>query len=158
MPSQNDTPATPALTPPMSPDVARAIRVFESLSAQSVTELATIYAPDAHFSDPFNAVQGVDAITQVFRHMFATLENPRFVVTGSVVQADQCFLLWDFRFRFRTFRKNVDQSIAGTSHLRFDAQGRISHHHDYWDAAHGLYQQMPVLGSLMRWLRRRANS
>lgn len=92
------------MTPAMTPEIARAIRVFEALSEQSVTELATIYAPDAHFVDPFNAVQGIDAITQVFAHMFATLDNPHFVVTGSVVQADPCFLLWDFRFRFPTFR------------------------------------------------------
>ena len=142
----------------MTPDIARAIHVFETLSEQSVAELGTIYAPDAHFIDPFNAVQGIDAITQVFHHMFATLENPRFIVTGSVVQADQCFLLWDFRFHFRSFRKEVDQVTAGTSHLRFDPQGRITHHHDYWDAAHGLYQQIPLLGALMRWLRNRVNS
>lgn len=138
------------MTPAMTPEIARAIRVFEALSEQSVTELATIYAPDAHFVDPFNAVQGIDAITQVFAHMFATLDNPHFVVTGSVVQADPCFLLWDFRFRFPTFRKDVDQSIAGTSHLRFAPHGRITHHHAYWDAAHGLYQHMPLLGGLMR--------
>lgn len=148
----------PPVIPAMQAHVARAIHVFEALSEQSVTELATIYAPNAHFVDPFNAVQGIDAVTQVFAHMFATLDNPQFVVTGSVVQADQCFLLWDFHFRFRTFRRNVDQSIAGTSHLRFDPQGRITHHHDYWDAAHGLYQHMPLLGGLMRWLRKRVNS
>ena len=141
-----------------SPDIAHVVQVFESLTAQSVDQLATLYAPDAHFVDPFNAVQGVDAITQVFHHMFATLDHPRFVVTGSVIQADQCVLFWDFQFRFRAFRQHVDQSVPGSSHLRFDAQGLIAHHHDYWDAAHGLYQKMPVIGAVMRWLRKRVNS
>ena len=140
------------------PDINGVIQVFESLTVQSLDQMVTFYAPDAHFVDPFNTVQGVEAIVQVFRHMFATLEDPHFVVTGSVVQGDQCFLLWDFRFRFRRFRNQVDQSVPGTSHLRFDGQGRICHHHDYWDAAHGLYETMPVLGGLMRWLRRRVNS
>lgn len=143
---------------PVVPDISGAIEVFESLTEQSLDQLATLYAPDAHFVDPFNAVQGVEAIVQVFRHMFATLDSPRFVVTGSVAQGDQCFLLWDFRFRFRSFRTRVDQSVPGTSHLRFDDQGRICSHHDYWDAAHGLYETMPLLGGLMRWLRRRVNS
>ncbi len=120
-------------------------------------DLGTIYAPDAHFVDPFNAVQGIDAVEKVFRHMFESLEHPHFVVIGQVVQADQCFLLWEFRFRFRSFRSQVDQVVAGTSHLRFDAQGRITHHHDYWDAAHGIYEKMPLIGTLMRWLRERVN-
>ena len=139
-------------------DIGRVVRVFEALTESTIGELRSIYAPDALFADPFNSVQGIDAIEQVFRHMFDTLEKPRFVVTGSVVQGDQCFLLWDFRFHFRSFRRQVGQAIPGTSHLRFDAQGRIVYHQDYWDAAHGLYQQMPLLGGLMRWLRKRVNS
>lgn len=142
----------------LSEDIDRIVRVFEALSESTLGELGTIYAPDAHFADPFQAVHGIDAIEQVFRHMFATLAHPRFVVTGSVVQADQCVLLWDFRFRFRSFRTQVDQSLPGVSHLRLDGQGRITHHQDYWDAAHGLYQKMPLIGALMRWLRKRVNS
>jgi steroid delta-isomerase len=32
-------------------------------------------------------------------------------------------------------------------------------HRDYWDAAEELYEKLPVLGALMRWLKqaRRAN-
>ena len=132
-------------------ELDQVIRVFETLTASRIGELRTIYAADAHFADPFNAVQGIDAIEQVFRHMFATLEQPHFVVTGSVVQGDQTVLLWEFRFRFRSFRRQVDQTVPG-------ARGRITHHQDYWDAAHGLYQKMPVLSTLMRWLRKRVNS
>jgi hypothetical protein len=31
-------------------------------------------------------------------------------------------------------------------------------HRDYWDAAEELYEKLPVVGSLMRWLKRQANS
>jgi hypothetical protein len=33
----------------------------------------------------------------------------------------------------------------------------VSEHRDYWDAAEELYEQIPVLGAVMRWLKRRAN-
>jgi hypothetical protein len=48
--------------------------------------------------------------------------------------------------------------ILGGSHLVFDTTGRVTLHRDYWDAAEELYEKLPVVGSLMRWLRRRANS
>ena len=134
------------------------IAAFETLSPASVANLGRIYAQDARFIDPFNDVQGLAQIQKIFCHMFDTLEQPHFIVTGKVVDNEQCFLLWNFHFRFRAFRRDRAQTIAGTSHLQFDAQGLITRHHDYWDAAHGLYQQMPILGSLMRWLRRRANN
>ena len=28
-------------------------------------------------------------------------------------------------------------------------------HRDYWDAAEELYEKLPILGGLMRWLKRR---
>lgn len=146
---------TPPTLAPTRPDIGRVVRVFETLTPASVSELRTIYASDARFADPFHSVQGIAAIERVFADMFTTLQSPRFVVTGSVLQDTQCVLLWDFHFRFRGFRTQQDQTVPGSSHLRFDAQGRITHHQDYWDAAHGLYQRMPVIGALMRWLRRR---
>ncbi|WP_413888997.1 hypothetical protein [Candidatus Aalborgicola defluviihabitans] len=36
--------------------------------------------------------------------------------------------------------------------------GRILDHRDYWDAAEELYEKLPLLGGLMRWLKRRANA
>jgi hypothetical protein len=38
----------------------------------------------------------------------------------------------------------------------FAPDGRVIRHRDYWDAAQELYEKMPVIGGLMRWLRRRA--
>jgi hypothetical protein len=35
---------------------------------------------------------------------------------------------------------------------------RVAVHRDYWDAAEELYEKLPVVGSLMRWLKKRANS
>ena len=42
------------------------------------------------------------------------------------------------------------------SHMRFAADGRVVYHRDYWDAAEELYEKLPVLGPLMRWLKRQA--
>jgi steroid delta-isomerase len=44
--------------------------------------------------------------------------------------------------------------VRGTSHLRFDAAGKVVLHRDYWDAAEELYAKLPVLGALMRGLQR----
>ena len=129
---------------------------FERLSPPDLPRLAEIYTPDARFKDPFNEVQGVAAIMRIFEHMFVSLEDPRFVIRDRVVQGDQCFLSWDFMFRMKRFSRD-EQVIRGGSHLRLAADGRIAEHRDYWDAAEELYEKLPVVGALMRWLKRRAN-
>lgn len=138
--------------------VARISAYFETLSPQSVKQLGGIYAPDARFKDPFNEVQGVPAITRIFEHMFTNLHGPRFVVTHQLVDGAQAFLAWEFRFRFQRFDTETEQVIRGGSHLRLAEDGRISEHRDYWDAAEELYEKLPGLGALMRWLKRKANS
>ncbi len=137
--------------------VARIIERFEALQQADVPRLAEIYTADARFKDPFNEVQGQAAIQRIFEHMFESLDGPRFVILDAVVQGDQCFLRWDFNFRMKRFSREP-QTIRGGSHLRLAADGRISEHRDYWDAAEELYEKLPVIGSLMRWLKARANS
>jgi len=137
--------------------VQRIVERFENLAEADLARLSEVYTPDARFKDPFNAVQGVPAIEGIFRHMFVALEAPRFVIRDVVVQGDQCFLTWDFLFRMRRYARE-EQRIHGGSHLRLAADGRIEWHRDYWDAAEELYEKLPVVGALMRWLKARANS
>jgi ketosteroid isomerase-like protein len=137
--------------------VARIIERFEALQQADVARLAEIYTDDARFKDPFNEVQGHAAIQRIFNHMFESLDGPRFVILDAVVQRDQCFLRWDFVFRMKRFSREV-QTIRGGSHLRLAADGRISEHRDYWDAAEELYEKLPLIGGLMRWLKSRVNA
>jgi ketosteroid isomerase-like protein len=137
--------------------VTRAIAFFEHLSPADVAQMGQLYAPQARFKDPFNEVQGVPAIQRIFEHMFEALEQPCFVVTGRVVQGQQCFLTWEFRFAFKTFHRGVAQTVRGATHLVLDAQGLVTLHRDYWDAAEELYEKLPAVGALMRWLKRRAS-
>lgn len=138
--------------------VTRVVAFFETLAPADVAALGRLYAADARFKDPFNEVQGVPAIERIFGHMFTALDQPRFVVTGRVVQGPQCFLTWEFLFAFRNFDKGVTQTVRGASHLVFDDQGLVTLHRDYWDAAEELYEKLPLVGGLMRWFKKRANS
>jgi steroid Delta-isomerase len=139
------------------PRTQKIVELFEGLTAANLPRLAEIYTPDAHFKDPFNEVQGLPAIEAIFAHMFASLDAPRFVIHDVILQGNQCFMRWDFVFRMRRFNP-AEQTIRGGSHLVLAADGRIQQHRDYWDAAEELYEKLPVLGALMRWLKRRANA
>lgn len=138
-------------------DLYRVIDFFQSISIDSVRTLSLIYTDDVWFKDPFNEVQGLEQVSHIFTHMFEQVDAPRFVVTHSVLQDDQAFLTWDFLFRMRRFSDD-EQCIRGASHVRFASDGRVAYHRDYWDAAEELYEKLPVVGSLMRWLKTRARN
>ena len=146
-------------TPPaLNAAVQRLVQFFEKLQPQDLPRLPELYAPEARFKDPFNEVQGLPAIEHIFAHMFVALDTPHFIVTERIVQGQQCFLVWDFRFRFKRFDTTRWQTVRGGTHLVFNDAGLVTLHRDYWDAAEELYEKLPMVGGLMRWLKRRANS
>lgn len=127
---------------------------FEALDPESLGRLGEFYAGDAWFKDPFNEVRGTAAIAHVFARMFEQVEAPRFVVAKRLQQGDDAFLIWDMQFRFRGGR--ALQTIHGSTHLVFDACGKVLRHRDYWDTGEELYAKLPILGALIGWLRKRA--
>ncbi|MBE7942205.1 MULTISPECIES: nuclear transport factor 2 family protein [Ramlibacter] len=134
--------------------LARIVAMFETLAPADVARLGEYYCEDAFFKDPFNEVRGLPAVQRIFGHMFETLDGPHFVVTERMAEGDACWLAWEFRFRFRKGDAQ-GQVVRGATHLRLAPDGRIRWHRDYWDAAEELYEKIPLLGALMRWLKRR---
>lgn len=124
---------------------------FERFAPQDLPALADWYAADAAFKDPFNDVRGLRRIERVYGHMFEALTEPRFQVTSKLVEGSQAWLTWNFTFVSR----GSTVLVRGASHFRFGADGKIAGHRDYWDPAEELYEKAPVLGALMRWIRRR---
>lgn len=137
-------------------DLERLVAYFESLTPGSLRHIGEHYAEDAYFKDPFNEVRGITGITRIFEHMFVQVHEPRFKVTDRFRAGGSAFLAWNFTFRSKPGAQVT--TVCGSSHLRFDETGKVSYHRDYWDVAGELYEQVPVLGALLRVLRRRLSA
>lgn len=141
----------------LSAPLVQAIEFFETLNPGSVDRISTLYESNARFVDPFNDVHGHDAIKRIFDEMYEKLDTPSFVVTQAFDAAGDssghAFVTWEFHFRFKRFSRQREQLVRGSTHFVFSPSQHIALHHDYWDAAHQLYEKIPVLGVLMRWLR-----
>jgi hypothetical protein len=130
------------------------IQFYHDLTLDSLARFPEFYSANAYFKDPFNEVRGVAAIQRIFTHMFSQVAEPRFVVTEKVADAGGVMLIWEFYYRVRLWGKGEAQVMRGVSHLKFDPDGKVNYHRDYWDTAEELYMKLPALGSLMRGLRR----
>ena len=153
--SSAEQPAEPAPRPAQVACVQRVISFYETLSPRSLEAMDQVYAAQARFKDPFNEVVGLRAIRSIFVAMFRDVDNPRFVVTGATGDARQACVLWEFHFSSPRIAKGTPQCIRGASWLEFDETGKVTLHRDYWDAAEELYEKLPLIGALMRWLRAR---
>jgi hypothetical protein len=142
--------------PQPDPRVRAIVDYFQTLAPAGLGRLGSIYRDDASFKDPFNEVRGLPAIRRIYGHMFEQVDEPRFLIRSVLARGDDVFLTWDFRFRMKRFQAKITQNIHGATHLRLAPDGRIAMHRDYWDAAGELYEKLPLVGPLMRWLKARA--
>ncbi len=134
------------------------VAFYETLSRQSVAQISRFYAENAYFKDPFNEVRGVAAIARIFNHMFEQVDEPRFSIGERLVDGDGVLLVWVFSFRPRGWGRGATQVVRGATHLKFDADGRVVWHRDYWDVAEELYAKLPLIGGPMRWLQKKLSS
>jgi ketosteroid isomerase-like protein len=130
---------------------------FETLNQEdSIEKYMTFFDEDSRFEDPFQKVLGVEAIYKVFEHMYATLNEPRFVVDEVIESGLVAYLRWHFHFSLSANEK--EQSFVGVSRIEFTATGVVRSHIDYWDAAYNVYEKIPLLGSLLRLIKRKLHA
>lgn len=125
---------------------------FEALTPSGLDRLPSHLDSEARFKDPFNDVHGIDEIRRVFKHMFKVCDNPQFLVSEWALRENVAFVQWRFTYSRKHHDKRSD-AIEGVSRIQFNADGMVTEHLDFWDPAEHIYQKLPVIGGLFRWLR-----
>jgi len=130
------------------------VSFFEGLNEDvSLEAFRTIYDDTVIFKDPFNEAKGINAVYRIFQEMYQSLDDPRFIIHEYVEQQDIAYVKWDFIFHFKGEQK--ESRFEGVSRLEMNAVGKIVSHVDFWDAAEYIYEKIPLLGSLLRFVKRR---
>ena len=133
------------------------VAFFENLSPESLPHLEALCALEVRFRDPFNDVRGVAPFCAVLTKMFEDVAEPRFEVTHRAVSGRTAYLRWIFTYRVAGSRA-APRRIDGVSEIHLNADGKVTVHIDHWDAGAQVYEQVPLLGSLVRMVKRRLSA
>jgi steroid Delta-isomerase len=130
------------------------LHFYETLTPERVQDFGFYYAETAHFKDPFNEVNRIEGIRNIFARMFRQVADPRFAVLEKIGDDRGLFLVWEMSFRMKSWNSQHPQVIRGVSHLRIGEDGKVTYHRDYRDTGEELYAKLPVIGGAVRFLRR----
>ncbi|NKB44261.1 MAG: DUF2358 domain-containing protein [Alphaproteobacteria bacterium] len=130
------------------------VQFYEALSPETVSNLNSVVHDDVRFKDPFNDVVGLSAYTALLDAMFRAAPDIKFEVRNCAYDGDTCFMRWTSQGTVKALGKDP-WIIQGMSELQFAADGRVVSHIDYWDAAAQFYERIPVVGAILRFIRRR---
>ena len=128
---------------------------FKDLQQADWSQLGEFYADDIVFKDPVHELRGLVILEDYFTTLCADLIDCRFEYLDQVVSDNSAYLKWIMHFRHPRLGKDVID-VRGVSHLRWSE--KIDFHEDFYDMGAMLYERLPVLGNVTRWLRLRLAS
>ncbi|TRO13212.1 nuclear transport factor 2 family protein [Ectopseudomonas mendocina] len=127
---------------------------FAALNKDNLDRLGELYSDDVLFRDPLHEVHGLNEMRRYFAELYANVEALRFEFHGFDQVADgEGYLRWTMYYRHPRLRGGAEITVEGCSHLLW--RERVYRHRDYFDAGALLYEHLPVLGSVIAWLKRR---
>lgn len=138
-----------------SPITERFKDYYRVLHESDMSQLRTIYADNIVFKDPVHEIRGLVELEDYFTSMCADLSDCRFEYLDELVTEDAAYIKWSMHFKHPRLG-NRPISVRGVSHLKIG--DKIEFHEDFYDMGAMLYEQLPVLGNVTRWLRMRLAS
>lgn len=139
----------------MNEPLARFIGLYQQLDKQQLHRLPEVYAEQVVFTDPAHRIEGLAALGDYFAALYQRLAYCRFIITSQQQQGSQAWLGWTMTFSHPRLRGGEPVTVEGATHLEFDEAGKVCQHRDYFDLGAMLYEQLPLLGPVVRTIKMR---
>jgi hypothetical protein len=115
-----------------------------------------IYAADVWFRDPFKEYHGEAEFEAYLLRESAAVAQYSMDWKDVAEHDGDYYFRWVMTLKLKRDGKNDPPTLNnGISHVRFGADGKVIFHEDYFDAATFLYEKVPVLGSGIRFIKKR---
>jgi steroid delta-isomerase len=129
---------------------------ISNIEANSIHEVLAEISDDFIFIDPFNHTQGKANYQKVLEAALHDSLDMKFSIKETIRNENIAYLSWNYSFRPRNKILGDDKiSLDGMSEIKISDSGLISYHRDYWDVSSTIYERIPVIGFILKKLRRR---
>lgn len=136
--------------------VDRFVAVFTHLTDDDVGERALLaYADTLFFNDTLHTATSSRQLADYLAATGEAVDDVEVEVLSWIEDNGDVYVRWTMRTRFSVTGRKVDSRTIGMTHLRFNDDGQITLHQDFWDSSQGLYEHIPVMGGMVRWIRGR---
>ena len=142
----------------MKVPLARFIALYQHLDKQQLHRLPEVYAEQVIFIDPAHRIDGLAALTDYFAAMYQRLAYCRFEITSQQQPGREAWISWVMTFSHPRLASGQPVRVEGATRLEFDDADKVCLHRDYFDLGAMLYEQLPLLGALVRTIKGRLGS
>ena len=131
------------------------VRVYQVLSIDNLELLSEIYHENVIFIDPIHQVKGYENLYDYFESSYQNLTSCKFVIEQVIQQDSQAAIYWKMIFHHRKLNKGKQITVSGSSRIQGE-DDKVIYHRDYLDIGEMLYENLPVLGKFICWIKSQA--
>lgn len=119
---------------------------FSQIDFSKNSTLDEIYSDYIVFKDPIHKIHGIENLKDYFNKLNENLIEGSFHFTDESIVENKAFFSWEMDLKLKRPKKNVKAS--GISVLIIE--DKITSQRDYFDAGELFYENIPVLGGIIR--------
>ncbi|MEN1729604.1 MAG: nuclear transport factor 2 family protein [Pseudomonadota bacterium] len=112
--------------------------------------ISELYAPELYFNDTIHTHTTRDGLVDYLGRTGDALNESTVEIKQVIRDGNDVFVRWSMVFRLRAVGREIHSESIGMTHLRFNEEGQVLIHQDFWDSGHALYAQLPVIGFFVR--------
>ncbi|MBL8993944.1 MAG: nuclear transport factor 2 family protein [Spirochaetia bacterium] len=131
--------------------VEKFVDFFGRMNLNDDSILKEIYSEKVAFMDPIHQIHGLEALRSYFRKLNENLLEGAFVFTEESIAENKVYLSWEMNLKLKSPQKRVKAS--GISVLTIEE--KIVKHRDYFDAGELFYENVPLVGGVIRFLKKK---
>jgi limonene-1,2-epoxide hydrolase len=131
------------------------ISVYSELKADNLQQLKGIYHSEVVFIDPMHQMQGRKELLSYFERLYREVISCDFIIEEVLEVGDEAAIFWTMMLRHKQLAGGRKIKLEGHSHLKVQ-EGQIIYHRDYFDVGAMLYEHIPLLGRVIKFIKHRA--
>ncbi|MFT6733742.1 MAG: hypothetical protein ACJAS9_001932 [Polaribacter sp.] len=128
---------------------------YQNMNASNIESIEGLYAEEIQFTDPFHKIDGLGNLKQYFEELYQNVESVEFEFGNSLNENKQFFIEWEMTVCHPKLNKAKPILVPGGTLIKIDEFEKIIFHRDYFDAGAMLYEQIPLLGRVIKWVKQK---
>jgi hypothetical protein len=125
-------------------------------SSKYISENALkVYASDAYLDDTLTVHHGAAAIEEYFQRTAETMTNCQVSIDDASRSGGDYYMRWTMIFAAPGMSGGSQVHSVGISQVRFNREGKVTFHRDFWDSGKNFYAHLPIAGGVIGFIHKR---
>jgi limonene-1,2-epoxide hydrolase len=125
---------------------------YQDLNRESVKNLNDVYHDDICFDDPVGSHSGLQTVKDYFDGLLTNTLGCRFNISNVIKEDNQAFIVWTMHYEHPKLKGGKTLTVNGTSYIKIQDE-KVIYQRDYFDLGEMLYENVPLIGRIILWLK-----